>query len=90
MDPSTGPSLHYGVGERRLAPQDFERQEGLLEGKKDTLLAVLRARFGSVSGDLERQIRSIDTAEELDALVVSAARAAGQEEVRAALRHKAS
>jgi hypothetical protein len=79
-----------GLQQGRQEGRQEGHQEGLLEGKKDVLLAVLRARFGSVAGDLERQIRSIDTVEELDALVVSAVRAASQEEVRAALHHGAS
>ena len=54
-------------GERMKAKWVKEgRQEGLIEGKRETLLRQLAKKFGSLSEDVMAQIRALESADELD------------------------
>ncbi len=45
---------------------------GLVQGKRETLLLLLRHRFGAVPEDIVRRIEAIESASELDALALKA------------------
>jgi hypothetical protein len=57
-------------------------QKGLLRGKKDAVLSVLRSRFQTVSEDLTRLIEKTQDPKELDALLERAATASRLDDVR--------
>ena len=50
-------------------------EHGLMEGKREILLLLLRHRFGAVPEDLARRIEGIDSTSELDALALKAVEA---------------
>ena len=62
-----------GQGIEQGIEQGIDR--GLVQGKKETLLLLLRHRFGTVPEDLARRIEGIDSASELDALALKAVEA---------------
>ncbi len=43
------------------------REEGLLEGKRDTLLRFLNSRFGPLPQETAARVRALESLEELDA-----------------------
>ena len=52
---------------RKLAQK--EREKGLLEGKRGTLLRLLSLKFGSVPAEVVKAIRALETADEIGALL---------------------
>jgi predicted transposase YdaD len=60
-------------------------QQGLVRAKREDILTILRARFSPFPDELARQIETISTLSELDALLVRAATANSLDDVRAGL-----
>jgi hypothetical protein len=58
--------------------------KGKIEGKAETLLRVLRLRFGAVPGDVETTIRAETDLNKLDVWVDAAVTAAGLADFRQA------
>lgn len=76
--------LTWGDRLRLEGVQEGERI-GLLRGKKDALISVLRSRFETVSEDLTKLIEATQDPQELDALLERAATASGLDDIRGPL-----
>jgi predicted transposase YdaD len=57
------------------------REEGILIGKRETVLTLLRLKFGAVPPHLETQVRELPTQAELDALFAHVVAATSLQEV---------
>jgi hypothetical protein len=61
------------------------REEGTIQGKQESIVSVLRARFTPVPEELAQRIRTIAAPEVLEALLAHAATATSLDDVQAAL-----
>ncbi|GMR24277.1 MAG: hypothetical protein BMS9Abin37_2799 [Acidobacteriota bacterium] len=58
------------------------REEGLLTGKRETLLRLFSAKFGTVSEATTARVEAIDSVEELDALLERVLTASSLEDMK--------
>ena len=56
-------------------------EQGLMQGKRDTLLKIARSRFGEPTAELTAAIEAAGTPEELDLLLERLLKAASPDEV---------
>ena len=66
----------------REAGREEGREEGVVIGKRDTLLRLLRLRFGALPEPVEMQIQSIGAGDTLDALTEQVLTAASLQDIR--------
>lgn len=64
-----------GVQETQLGKDLIQigKSEGKIEGKIESLLLLLNARFGPLGAELQQQVESLDSLAKLDRLVLQAA-----------------
>lgn len=72
--------------EGRLEGRLEGRGEGRVEGRHESLLTVLRTRFGEIPESIADQVQEVESCESLDVLLKAAVTADSLPEFRASLR----